>query len=191
MDLFKYDSVNARTEINQPSVLLIREFRTLWDVKRNITVKDKKGEGHTKAIREFTYMYLYIDWTSPYFNLTEQDKHKEALADAELTDEEFNDPLFREGCRKYEEIQNSNLSIQMLKGAQNAVRSVITQLNDTDLSERDPLTGKPIFKTKDVIAEIKGCKDLISGLNDLENQVKRDIAPDTKLRGNVTLGFDD
>ena len=72
-----------------------------------------------------------------------------------------------------------------------AVETVIYYLENVDISERDTLTGKPVYKTKDLIAEIKGCKDLISGLQDLEKQVKKDIEPDTGLRGNTEAGMFD
>lgn len=108
-----------------------------------------------------------------------------------MTLEEFEDPIFREACRTYDEIQNSNLSIQMLKSAQNAVRAVIDQFNNTDLSERDPVSGKPIFKNKDVIAEIKGSKDLIVSLRELEVQVKRGLETESNVRGNTELGMFD
>ena len=76
----------------------------------------------------------------------------------------------------------------MLKSAMKSVETVIFYLENVDVNERDPLTGKPVFKTKDLIAEIKGCKDLIEGIKSLEDQVKKDIDPGTGLRGNVEPG---
>ena len=72
-----------------------------------------------------------------------------------------------------------------------AVDSQIHYLQNVDLSERDPVSGKPIFKSKDLIAEIKGCKDLISTLKELEIQVKKGVVNDTKLRGDVQEGMFD
>ena len=39
-----------------------------------------------------------------------------------------------------------------------------------------------------MIAEIKGCKDLIDGLKSLEDQVKKEIDPGNGLRGGVEAG---
>ena len=72
-----------------------------------------------------------------------------------------------------------------------AVETVIFYLEHVDVSEKDEVTGKPIYKTKDLIIEIKGCKDLIVGIQELEKQVKKDIAPDNKLRGGAEAGFFD
>ena len=72
-----------------------------------------------------------------------------------------------------------------------SVETVIYYLDHVDVNERNPIDGKPIFKTKDLIIEIKGCKDLIVGIQELEKQVKKDIAPDNKLRGGAEAGFFD
>jgi hypothetical protein len=42
----------------------------------------------------------------------------------------------------------------MLKAAQNTVDKFIDYFNNVDPEERDPISGKPIFKVKDLIAEI-------------------------------------
>ena len=134
---------------------------------------------------------MFFDWGSPYFQYSEQDRHKESLSDSALTKEEFEDSVFKSACRKYDEIQNSSLEIKLLKAAMFAVDSQIHYLQNVDLSERDPVSGKPIFKSKDLIAEIKGCKDLISTLKELEIQVKKGVVNDTKLRGDVQEGMFD
>ncbi len=72
----------------------------------------------------------------------------------------------------------------------NAVEKQINYLEEVDLGERD-INGKPIFKSKDLIAEIKGCKDLISGLRELEKQVKKGESTEVKLRGNAQGGLFD
>jgi hypothetical protein len=42
----------------------------------------------------------------------------------------------------------------MLKAAQNTVDKFIDYFNNIDPEERDLQTGKPIFKVKDIMAEI-------------------------------------
>ena len=191
MEFFNYDKENGNISINDGSLLLTKEFSNLLDVNRNKCKEDKTGKLKIKAFKEFKYIYLYLDWKSPYFSYSEQEKHKESFTDSELTDEEFNDILFRDACKKYEEIQNSSLDIKLLKAAMSAVESQIYYLEHVDLNERDPQTGKPIFKSKDLIAEIKGCKDLISSLRELESQVKKGVVTDVKLRGDAEGGMFD
>lgn len=88
-------------------------------------------------------------------------------------------------------MQNSSIEIRLLKGAMTAIEGQIFYLNHVDLNERDPQTGKPIFKSKDLIAEIKGCKDLISGLRELEEQVKKGEETPNTLRGGTIGGIFD
>jgi hypothetical protein len=188
MKFFQYDKDNECVALNDIGILAIKEFAALMETTRNKTKSDKTGKNKEKAFKEFQYIYLFLDWESPYFSLPEQDRHEGALQDSGLTNDEFNDPEFKSACKKYDELQNSSIPLRLLKSAMNAVESQIYYLNHIDLNERDPLTGKPIFKSKDLIAEIKGCKDLIVTLNELEQQVKKEIEPSNGLRGNMEAG---
>lgn len=194
MKFFIYDNVNEEVMLNDESILLIKEFAALLDDERN-KIKDNKPsktrKKRARAFREFKFLYLFFDWSSPYFQYSEEDKYSEALADSGLSEEEYNDPTFREACRKYDEMQNSSIEIRLLKGAMTAIEGQIFYLNHVDLNERDPQTGKPIFKSKDLIAEIKGCKDLISGLRELEEQVKKGEETPNTLRGGTVGGIFD
>jgi len=191
MKFFEYDNVNGEVKIEDGSIFLITEFEDLLDPKRNINKIDKTGKKKEKAFKELKYIFLFFDGKSPYFSFTEQERHKEALRDSKLTEEEFNDPIFREACKKYDLIQSSSLELRMLKASMLAIESQIYYLEHVDLNERDPVTGKPIFKSKDLIAEIKGCKDLISGLRELEKQVRTGAEAETSFRGNAEVGMFD
>lgn len=190
MKFFVYDNVNGSIALDDESILLIKEFEALLSDSRNKTKDDKTGKKRTRAFREFKYLFLFFDWTSPYFQFVEQDRHNEALRDSELTEEEFDDPVFREACRKYDTLQNSSLDLKMLKAAMGAVEKQIFYLENVDLQERD-INGKPVFKSKDLIAEIKGCRDLIGSLRELEVQVKRGLETESTLRGNMEIGMFD
>ena len=191
MKFFVYDHVNEDVVINEESILLIKEFAALYDPKRNVTASDKSGKKRTRAFKEFKFLFLFFDWSSPYFQYSDQDKYNESLADSGLTAEEFEDPVFKEACRKYDEMQNSSLEIRLLKAAMTAVENQIYYLQHIDLQERDEVTGKPIFKSKDLIAEIKGSKDIITGLRDLELQVKKGEESENNLRGGAEAGMFD
>ena len=150
-NIFQYDNMKNRVELNLPEILLVKEFATLIEPKRNICKEDPKGEKCLRAFREFTYIWLAIDWKSVYSDYSEQERHEEALKDAHMTEEEFNNPEFRAACRKYREIQESNRSVRMLQAAQTTVDNFIEYFtNIVDLNDRDA-NNKPIFKVKDII----------------------------------------
>ena len=191
MKFFVYDNVNGNVSLEDPSIVLVREFEALMDENRNKNTSDKTGKKRLRAFKEFKYIYLFCDWESPYFQYSEQDRHNEALKDSGLSDVEFDDPVFREACIKYNEIQDSSQDIKILKSAMAAVDKVAYYLENVDMQERDPATGKPIFKTKDIIAEIKGCKDLISTLRELKIQVQKGLEIESNIRGNAEIGLFD
>lgn len=191
MKFFKYDNDNGCIILNDEGILLVREYSLLMESSRNKSKTDKSGINKERAWREFSYIYLFLDWESPYSNLPEQDRHLAAMDDSTLSEEEFDNQEFRDACKKYDELQNSAISIRLLKSAMTSVETLIFYLSHVDLNERDPLTGKPIYKSKDLIAEIKGCKDVIVGLRDLETQVKKELEQDTGLRGNTEAGYYD
>lgn len=187
--IFLYDNVTNRLELNVPEILLVREFSALMDNTRNISEIDPKGEFKLRAFREFKYIWLAIDWQSIYSDFSEQERHQEALKDAQLTEEEFNNPEFRAACRKYRNIQEENRSIKMMKAAQNAVDKFTDYFNNIDPEERDPISGKPIFKVKDIMAEITTLSKVNTELKVLEGQVKKEMETQSSLRGNATDGF--
>jgi len=191
MKFFLYDNVNAKVTINDEGLLLVREFHVLLDLERNKSKTDKTGKNRERAFKEFKYIYLFFDWGSPYFQYAEHDRHHEALLDSELTKEEFDDPLFRDACRKYDEMQNSSKIGNLLKASYSTIDKITEYLQTLDLAERDPNTGKPIYKTKDVIAEIASASKLIEAIKTLEVSFKKEIEPEGQLRGDITAGLFD
>lgn len=188
-NIFQYDNMKNRVELNLPEILLVKEFATLIEPKRNICKEDPKGEKCLRAFREFTYIWLAIDWKSVYSDYSEQERHEEALKDAHMTEEEFNNPEFRAACRKYREIQESNRSVRMLQAAQTTVDNFIEYFtNIVDLNDRDA-NNKPIFKVKDIISEISSLSKVNEELKILESQVKKEMMETTNIRGGVTDGF--
>lgn len=188
-NIFQYDNASNRIELNIPEILLVKEFAELMKCERNICKEDPKGVYGLRAFREFTYMWLAIDWKSIYADYTEQERHREALRDAGITEEEFNNPEFRAACRKYRAIQESNRSIKLLQAAQNTVDKFIDYFNNVDPEERDPLTGKPIFKVKDLMAEISSLSKVHDELTSLEGMVKKEISEQSTIRAGATEGF--
>ena len=189
-NIFQYDNVRNRIELNLPEILLVKEFAELMKNARNICSEDPKGQLGLRAFREFTYIWLAIDWKSVYADYSEQERHKEALNDSGLTEEEFNNPEFRAACRKYRDIQESNRSIKMLKAAMDAVDQFIDYFTDiVDLNERD-VNGKPVFTAKKVMEEVGMLSEVHDQLVTLENKVKKELAEKSTLRAGAIEDFD-
>lgn len=182
MNVFVYDNVNNRLEINEPEILLTKEFKDLYD-------RDK-SKNKSKFWKELTYIYLAIDWKSPYSQYSEQERHEEAINDSGLTEQEFNDPIFREACRKYKNLQDSNKSVKLLKAARSAADQFIDYFETIiDLNERDQ-NGKPVFSAEKVMKEMGMLNKVHEELIDLENRVKKELAEKSTLRAGAVEDFD-
>lgn len=182
MNVFIYDNVNNRIEINEPEILLIKEFKVLFD-------RDKT-KNKSRAFREFTYIWLALDWKSIYSQYSEQERHQEALSDSGLSEKEFDDPQFREACRKYRDLQDSNKSIKLLKAARTAADQFIDYFETIiDLNERDQ-NGKPIFSAEKVMKEMAQLSKVHEQLVTLEGLVKQEMEIQHGTRANVEEGFD-
>lgn len=188
-DIFVYNNQINRVELNTPEILLVKEFAALLKPERNKCKEDPSGLLGLRAFREFTYIWLAICWKSIYADYDEQERHQEALRDAEMTDEEFNNPEFRAACRKFKAIQESNKSIRLLHSANSMVDKFIDYFENADPMERDEQTGKPIYKVKDIQAEMKNLIDVHSTMVELENQVKKQITEKSSIRGGAIEGY--
>ena len=140
-------------------------------------------------IEEFTYIYLAIDWKSPYSNYSEQERHEAALKDAHITEEEWNDPLFRAACRKYRALQESNRYVRLLQSAELVTDKIIDYFNNINLEERDEDTGKYINKVSDVQKAMENAAKQIETLKMIESLVKKEITEQSQIRAGATEGF--
>lgn len=188
-NFFVYDNVSGNVELNSPDILLVKEFEVLLDSERNKCEQDPEGKYKLRAFREFKYIQLAINWRSPYADLTEQERHQEALRDAQITESEWNNPEFRAACRKYRALQDSNRSIKMLQAAQNTVDKFVDYFNNIDPEERDEQTGKPIYKVKDIMSEISQLHKVHEELQILEGAVKKEMSEASAIRAGAVDGF--
>lgn len=181
-EFFIFNNLTKTLELNEPSILLVKEFKTLYD-------RDKTKH-KTRLERELSYIYLAISWKSPYNQYSEQERHEEALNDSGLSDSEFNDPSFREACRKYKSLQESNKSIKLLQAAKTAADQFIEYFTTiVDLNERDQ-NGKPIFQAEKVMKEMAMLNKVHEELVTLEKQVKQETTEQSSIRGGAIDGFD-
>lgn len=178
MNVFSYDSLNKQLEINEPEIFLVREFKALLERNKE------------RAFKELTYIFLALDYKSIYSQYTEYERHEEALSDSGITEEMFNDPLFREACRKYRSLQDSNKSIKLLNAARNAADQFVDYFETIiDLNERDQ-NGKPVFSAEKVMKEMAQLSKVHEQLVALEAQVKQELEVQSGTRANVDEGFD-
>lgn len=189
MEVFIFDNVTNTLRINEYDILLIKEFADLWDKERNKCAEDKTGEKRLLAYKELTYIYLTLDFKSPYFKYLEQDKHKAALADSGLEESHLKDPIFVAAYHKYQEIQEADPVLSLIKTAYHTLNKMKVFLDNIDFSNDVDDTGRPLYKPKDVIADIASIAKMRTELQALEVLHKTNQAAASKVRGDIQTGF--
>ena len=187
MQIFIFDNATNSLRIDDYSILLVKEFAKLWEPERNKCKEDKKGELRLRAYKEFTYIYLVLDFKSPYFKYLERDKHEAALADSGLIEKDLEDEDFLAAFRKYREIQEEDPILALIKTAYHTLYKMRVHLDSVDFSDVDA-DGKPIYKAKDVIADLKSISIARTELAALEQLHKTGLAAQEKTRGDQTPG---
>ena len=188
--LFDYDNCKMKVVINTPDVLLIKEFQDLWTNERNKCKEDKTGEKKLLVFRELSYIYLAIDWRSPYQEWSERERHELALRDAQITSEEFENELFRAACRKYKAMQETSKIGSLLQSQLSLIERMRIYYDTMDFEERDQ-NGKPIFKMKDIQGEVAAMAKTIEGIQALKELHKKEQEQETSLRGDHEAGMFD
>lgn len=188
---FAYDSAENKIIINEPEILLVKEFADLWTNERNICKEDPTGKKKLRGFRELVYIYMAIDWGAPGSKDTPANRHKYALEASQLTDEEYNDPVFKAACRKYQELQNSSSVIgQMVETYQNNIHKMKIFIDSIDYNERTD-TGAPVFRIKDTLTEMQNLSKALQALKELEAQYKEEQDEASGLRGDTSPGLFD
>lgn len=190
LKLFLYDNEKKRVVINEPDLLLIKEFNALFDNERNITETDKTGQHKQLAFKELHYIYLAIDWRSPYKDYLETERYECSLFDSGLTSEQFEDETFRAACRKYEKLQAASKVGSLLQAQYNLIDRMTIYYNTIDLDERKE-DGSRINKTKDIIAEMSQVAKALDGITQLEDMWKKEQEQESQIRGDNVKGFMD
>ena len=188
MNIWDYNEKTGRAQLVTADLVLIDEFKKLLEPSRNKCKDDPSGLEHVRADREFTYIYLAIDWKSPYSGYTNQERHEAALKDAQITEEEWNNSEFRAACRKYVALQDSNRYVRLLQAAQEVTDKIIDYFHNVDLQEQDE-QGKYLVKVKDVQAAMKEAADQIETLKQIESLVKKEVMEQSQIRGGAVEGF--
>jgi hypothetical protein len=191
MNFFIYDETNNVLRIDDSSIFLVKEFKALLDPVRNKCKEDKTGTKALRAFKELTYIYLMLDFKSPYFRYMEQDKHEAALADSELTEDQLKDPLFVTAYQKYNDIQEADPILILIKTTFRTLYKMRVFLDNIDFNEDVDETGRPLYKPKDVIADLKSISEARKQVQLLEAEYKSSLSAASSVRGGVELGFDE
>jgi hypothetical protein len=144
-------------------LLLIPEFKALWDADKNKT-KDL-------AFKQFAYIYFIIDSGSPYSNFPEH-KRKELVGKDIFKGEVKETPALKAAMDKYVQMSESPTQ-RLLTSVKSKIDDVASFLKNTEITE-DSLA--PVLKA------IESTSKLVSQLATLEDAVNKEKATDATRR---------
>ena len=188
---FAYDSSKNEIIINEPEILLVKEFADLWTNERNKTKDDPDGHLKTRGFRELIYIYMAIDWGAPGSKDTPENRRQQALEASRLTEEELKDPVFLAACKKYQELQDSSSTIgPMIQMFRNKLYEIKSFIESIDYNERTD-SGTPVFKVKDTFDSMQQLSKVMTSLKQLEAEYKEEQDEVSGLRGDTMPGAHD
>ena len=133
-----------------------------------------------------------LDFRSPYFKYTPQQKHVDITQSLGLTDEDLADETFRAAYRKYEELQNTDPILSLINTAYRTLYKMQIFLDNIDFVNDVDADGRPLYKPKDVIADINSIGIMRDKLLSLEELHKKGLADaGKKVRGDTEVGYDE
>ena len=188
MDFLKFQ--NNQVILERDEILLVKEFRQLLDPSHNKCKADSTGELGLRTIKELTYIYLYLDWKSPYSEYSETERKEAARSDSDLTEKELLDPVFLEACKKYQDLQDTR-KLKLLRSSYKAMDELRIYFETVDLTEVDTMSGKPIYSARDVISNIQSLGKVVEGLEQLELIVRKEKQQSKGVRGDADPGMFD
>lgn len=197
LNFFAYDINENKIIVNEPEIFITKEFADLWTNERNACEEDPTGHKKLKGFKELIYIYMAIDWRAPGSKDTPANRHAAALEASGLTPDQFDgnrvplDPVLKEACRKYAELQRLSSSVGILiETYQNEIHKINTFVASIDYNERND-SGMPIFKIKDTLDQMQSLTKAMNALKELEAKFKEEQEEASGLRGDHQVGMFD
>lgn len=128
---------------------------------------------------ELAYIYFFCDYRSPYafYELEERAKILEKELGIKLS------PKLKTAIDKYNELSETH-AVGLLKAARESVQKLKRYFEEIDLTLTDD-NGKLIYTAKDLITNLKQIGEVVDGLQNLEELVKKEQSKGSVNRGGV------
>jgi len=155
-------TIDGTKVIPSPYALTIPEFKTL-------------------KIDELSAVYFLADHRSPYIVYAEDERLEKVQESIKIAAS----PKIKAAILKYKELSETS-AIKLLNAARESVVKLEKYFKEVDLTLTDD-NGRPIYHAKDLIANLANMGKVVSGLDELEELVKKQQAKDNPNRGGVVV----
>lgn len=177
MELIRVE--NGTAVLDSAAVATVKEFK-------RILTRDPDRKKR-KAFKELAFVYLFIDHRSPFCN--EPADRKADLIKRELGLETSWEPdrEVTEAIARYELLTETPI-IRLLKKARNTIEKMEAYFDEVDFTERNEKTNTLVFTPKEVLNAIAEIADAHSGLDKLEEMIKKEQTTRQRVKGGGSIG---
>lgn len=155
-------TVDGTKVIPSPYSLTIPEFKAL-------------------KIEELAAVYFYADHRSPYAVYPEEERWKKINESIKAAAS----PKTKAAIDRYRLLSETS-AVKLLNAARESVSKLERYFKEVDLTITDD-NGRPIYHAKDLIANLANMGKVVSGLDELEELVKKQQQKDNPNRGGVVV----
>ncbi len=177
-------------ELNKPWLALIPEFKKLITRdKGKAGTGDYDGRKKLKATAEFTYIYLMLDWRSPFRHYTQTEMHMEALRITGLTEAETMDADLRAAYTKYKELlYNASRSLKTLDSMKASLDKLDEYFETLDFRKEDK-KGEPKYSVSEYLNNIAKAEKAYESIMRFEKMVITELENTGSIQGEHKLGI--
>lgn len=187
MKLFEIDIDTNTIKLNKEWIFLTPEFAAL--IRRDKGSEgDYDGRRKLKAIKEFTFIYFFVDFSSPLRDYEPTEKRREALVYAQLTEDDI-DAAVETALLKYQEMFiNSARSLRTYKALNKTLDAMDKFFEELDMSEVDK-KGELKYDPTTVVNSAKKMDEYYTALKNFSKRVEEELSQGaSSIQGTRTLG---
>jgi len=181
MRLFR--SKNGVLELVRDELLLVREFSNVISF-----VKGKNLFSNITPEMIFTYIYFYCDYTSPYSNKDDDERHIKAVYEAQLPNDWYPDDIVNAAIDKYLELRETT-QIKTLKSFQKALDLTVEVVDAT--SNRLRIALKKLSNMDlESITEVDEIQKYTTNFNMIKQDLDYLLKVQPNIKNNIKVNYD-
>lgn len=173
-------------ELNKEWILMVPEFSVL--VRRDKGSEgDYRGDKKLKAIKELTFIYFDLDFSSPLRDWDEFERREEAMKYAGLMEADMDDKVMAAHAKYHELLHRSSPSLAMLEDMKFSLKQLRNYFKSVDLTKENS-RGELVYTMPQYLAAIKGVQPAFDFIEMFEKRVGEELKGEDSIRGTAALG---
>ena len=146
-----------------------------------------------QAAKEFSFIYNYCDFASPYVQYADEERLEAAAMGAglppEFLEDYKSDRELQAAVRVYMELRETR-ALKLIRSAFGVLDKLRLYYDTLNMNEKTK-QGAYVHKPKEVIQGISDLGPALKKLQDLEETVKKQLAQSGRIRGGVETGIEE